>query len=93
MMQQTRGYNMSKKQLMEWIDQCSFMLDDLLLYLDTHPRDEEALSYFNHFHNLRQEALNEYVRKYEPLTLDSMDSCQDQWNWVYGKWPWEGGKC
>lgn len=93
MMQQNRGYNMNQKQLLAWIDQCSFALDDVLLYLDTHPHDQEALSYFEHFHKLRNEALSEYAHKYGPLTLDSAASCQDKWEWVYGKWPWEGGNC
>ena len=27
-----------------------FVLVDLSLYLDTHPFDQEAMEYFNHFH-------------------------------------------
>lgn len=82
-----------QKQLMNWIDQISFVLDDTLLYLDTHPHDQEALAYFQHFHKMRKEAIEEYGRKYSPLTLDSITSSQDKWEWVYGKWPWEGGDC
>lgn len=83
----------NQQQLMDWINQCSFVLNDVLLYLDTHPCDQEAMNYFQHFHQMRLEALEEYARKYTPLTLDSISSCQDQWEWVYGKWPWEGGNC
>lgn len=93
MMQQNRGYHMNQKQLLNWIDQVSFVLDDTQLYLDTHPYDQEALSYFNHFQRLRKESMAEYARQYGPLTIDSIDSCQDKWEWVYGKWPWEGGNC
>lgn len=83
----------NQQQLMDLINQCSFALNDVLLFLDTHPCDQEALSYFQHFHQIRLDALAEYARKYTPLTLDSISSCQDQWEWVYGKWPWEGGSC
>ena len=35
--------NRSGKQLLNRINQVSFAVDDLLLYLDTHPCDERAL--------------------------------------------------
>ena len=93
MMQYRQDGMHSQKQLADWIDQVSFMLDDTLLYLDTHSCDKEALQFFEHFHELRKEALEEYAKRFTPLTLDSMASCQEKWEWVYGKWPWEGGAC
>ena len=39
-----RRYNINNKEdLMSIITQSSFALDDIKLYLDTHPCDEEAL--------------------------------------------------
>ena len=35
---------MDQSQLLDWINQVSFVADDTALYLDTHPYDEEALS-------------------------------------------------
>lgn len=87
------NYNMNQNQLMDWINQVSFVLNDVNLYLDTHPCDMEALEYFKHFHNLRKEALKEYADRFTPLTIDSASDCQEKWEWVYGKWPWEGGHC
>lgn len=78
---------------MNWINECSFVVYDTLLFLDTHPCDQEALAYFEKYHAMRLEALKEYGRKYSPLTLDSISTSQEQWEWVYGKWPWEGGNC
>ena len=37
----------SKKELLQSIDQVSFAIDDLLLFLDTHPREKRALEYFS----------------------------------------------
>ncbi len=85
--------NQNQQQLMDWINQISFALNDVVLYLDTHPCDQEAMAYFQHFHKKRQEALEEYGRRFSPLTLDSISNCQDQWEWVHDKWPWEGGNC
>ena len=46
-----------KKTLMRQIDQASFAMDDVLLYLDTHPTDQEALNYYHHAAGLRREAM------------------------------------
>ena len=35
--------NMDRMQLMKEIGEASFMVNDLTLYLDTHPTDQEAL--------------------------------------------------
>ena len=43
-MQQKR---MNQKELYEWIMMLGFCAVDMMLYLDTHPDDEEALNYFN----------------------------------------------
>ena len=85
--------NMSQKQLLNWINQISFVLNDVLLYLDTHPCDQEAMDFFAHFNKMRQEALEEYAENYSPLTLDSAEGCQKKWKWAADKWPWEGGNC
>ena len=42
----------SQKQLLNRIDQVSFAVNDMTLYLDTHPCDEKALTYC---HELVQE--------------------------------------
>ena len=34
---------MSQKQLLQWINMVSFAVNDITLYLDTHPDEEEAL--------------------------------------------------
>ena len=39
----------SKKELLQFIDQVSFAIDDLLLFLDTHPKEKSR------FHGNRKE--------------------------------------
>ena len=48
---------MNRKELMDHINQTSFAVDDVKLYLDTHPCDEEALAFFREYSRLRNEAL------------------------------------
>ena len=81
--------NMEKKHLLFYIDAVSFAALDASLYLDTHPKDTEALEYFEHFSKARRQALHEYSVRFGPLTLDTAqpDNC---WQWATQPWPWEG---
>ena len=65
---------MDQSQLLDWINQVSFVAYDTALYLDTHPYDEEALSFYNHYRTLRLKAVKMYEEKYGPLTLDGADT-------------------
>ena len=38
-----------KKELLEWINIVSFAVDDVKLFLDTHPNCTEALEFFDEF--------------------------------------------
>ena len=50
--------SMNRNQLMEHINQVSFAVDEVKLYLDTHPCDSEALAYFHEMSAHRNDALN-----------------------------------
>ena len=51
---------MEQMKLFQWINMVSFAVNDIVLYLDTHPMDQEAIAYFNHFKEVRTSALKEY---------------------------------
>ena len=64
-----------------------FMIDDLQLYLDTHPNDEKTI-----------EKLNETIKKLKPLKekfesiygpLTANENEQNRWCWIKAPWPWE----
>ena len=76
------------------INRVSFAVDDVRLFLDTHPCDANALAYFHEYSKLRNQALKEYAKYYGPLTVDTtMTSCTDRWNWINEPWPWQEGGC
>ena len=95
--------NRSGKQLLNRINQVSFAVDDLLLYLDTHPCDERALmlcrkmvkerkelSFFQDASARRIKLMNEYAEKYGPLTIDNAaKSDENSWKWMEQPFPWE----
>ena len=83
-----------KKELLNWINTVSFAVNDVQLFLDTHPCNEQALEFLRKYEGQRRKALKEYARYYGPLTIDSMDldGC-DRWNWINEPWPWQEGGC
>ncbi len=87
-----RENKMEQMKLFQWINMVSFAVNDIVLYLDTHPKDQEALAYFNHFREVRTKALKEYEKNYGPLTLDTAKADQ-MWLWSTQPMPWEGGYC
>ena len=78
--------------LLHWINVVSFAVDDAQLFLDTHPDNQAALSFFQEYSKLRKEALADYSKFYGPLTIDTANmNCRDKWTWINEPWPWEGG--
>ena len=48
--------NREKHNLLAYITQVSFAIDDTVLFLDTHPCDKDALCYYNKLKKEREEA-------------------------------------
>lgn len=80
--------NMNQKQLMNYINTVSFALDDVTLFLDTHPENQEALAFYNNLKEKRIQAVNDYTRFYGPLTRCNVNS-GNKWAWNQGPWPWQ----
>ena len=85
-----RNQNSQRLCLLQNINEVSFAVDDILLYLDTHPHDQKALSYYQEAVSCRKNLMAEYARTYGPLTVDdaSMDT-STVWNWMDQPFPWE----
>ena len=83
-----------RRDLRQWINVVSFAVDDVKLFLDTHPCNSQALAFFEECQEQRNRALKEYARYYGPLTVDAADLSQtDRWNWINEPWPWQEGGC
>jgi spore coat protein JB len=93
-----------QKNLLSQITEISFTVNDLNLYLDTHPLDENALNAFKDAMTQRKQLLQTYADHFEPLTMNCI--CPDSNNktkshtkypdqrhftWSDGPLPWEGG--
>lgn len=67
----------------------SFAIDDIKLYLDTHPDDKKALAYYNKYCHLQEQTMAQYVERFGPINVMQVES-DDRWTWVDTPWPWEG---
>ena len=65
-----------------------FTLVELNEYLDTHPRDRQAMEYFNHYARIKAQMSKEFSARYFPLTAEQSTDTRD-WNWVLSPMPWE----
>lgn len=77
-----------REKLFRFITEVGFAIDDILLYLDTHPCDKQAMEYYDSYRKLYTQAAAEYSKNYGPLTVDDVNSC-NYWAWVKDPWPWE----
>ena len=64
-------------------------LHDLVLFLDTHPENQDALRYYQAVRDMRNQAIAAYESQFGPLRYADVTS--SSWDWVTEKWPWEGG--
>lgn len=77
------------------IQQTSFVVDDLRLYLDTHPEDQEGLKLLKSMLKRRKTLLKEFALQFYPLTVDCMNDIYEEnpesacYCWPEGKIPWE----
>ena len=77
--------------LLQKMNETSFLLDDLRLYLDTHPDDAQALEFYHKHLAMRQQAMEEYSKQYGTLVRTQPHSTE-HWDWVDNPWPWEKGE-
>lgn len=82
--------NGEKMTLLRKIQVVDFALQEVNLFLDTHPRNKKALTYYEMYRKLRHELHREYTEKFGPLTRDDVTSTEN-WTWIDDPWPWEKG--
>ena len=72
------------------INKLSFALQDIRLYLDINPNDQNMIKLFNDYQQKQENATEEYERKYGPILSDTK-SQDNIFSWEEYSWPWEMG--
>ena len=77
------------------IQKVGFFCDDLRLYLDTHPEDQQALSMFKDILKQKKTLMKKFALAHYPLTVDCIadiyveNPASDCYCWKEGPIPWE----
>ncbi|MCD7756087.1 MAG: spore coat protein CotJB [Firmicutes bacterium] len=66
----------------------AFAIQELALYLDTHPEDQEALTLYRNYQTMYHKGMMEYTQRYGPLTHTAPSNAKS-YNWLDDPWPWE----
>ncbi len=78
----------NRSALMRKIMEIDFALNEMVLFLDTHPCDKQALSLYHKYAEKSRELKAMYNENFGPI-MSSDNLSQDNWDWVHGPWPWE----
>ncbi|NMA02985.1 MAG: spore coat protein CotJB [Clostridia bacterium] len=80
-----------RKGLIKEIQEISFALVELNLFLDNHPTDTRALADFRRLSRELKNAKEKYESQYGPLLNFGYGENQSTtyWQWVDEPWPWE----
>lgn len=65
-----------------------FVTQELSLYLDTHPDDQEAFETWKAFTKLAREGRERYIAQCGPVVREETDQFSS-WVWPDNPWPWD----
>ncbi len=82
--------NNEEAELLLNIDQLTFSIHDLRLYLDINPNDSRIIDLYNKYQIMLKKALNDYEGKYGPIDWWSL-SKNNAFSWEAYSFPWEEG--
>lgn len=77
-----------REEMLQQIRCYDFAINELTLYLDTHPDDDKALCLHRKYCKEAKELKDKYQKVYGPLTINY--PC-NKWRWIEEPWPWERG--
>ena len=66
----------------------AFAVNELALYLDTHPEDTEALELYRAYQKLLHDGSMEFSQDTMPLN-HATPVTKKRYNWIDDPWPWE----
>ena len=78
----------TRESLMKKIMEYNFTINELALYLDTHPQDQRAICMHKEYRKKAKDVADRYQKVYGPLTINY--PC-NKWRWLEQPWPWERG--
>ena len=78
----------ARREMLQEIRCLEFAINELALYLDTHPDDQKALCLHRKYCKEVKDLKDKYQKVFGPLTINY--PC-NKWRWLEEPWPWERG--
>lgn len=88
-MQEQSLQTMERAELLRHVQECSFMMLDLALYLDTHPTDMQALTLFQQHRDMYRQYADAYAARFGALRKDQIGDAEGWAAWSNTPFPWE----
>ena len=79
---------MKRKQLLRQIQEYEFAVNELTLYLDSHPNDSKAIEKHDAWAKDLEILKLTYTKEFGPLTACD-GTKHGSWDWIDSPWPWE----
>lgn len=79
---------MTREEALRKVQIYDFALMDTGLFLDTHPTNRTALTFYDETRKMYLEAVEVFEEQFGPLTAEDTD-VTNGWAWVETPWPWE----
>lgn len=85
-----------REEMMKQIQEVSFFVDDMRLFMDMHPENQNGLELLKTAVKDRKELLKKFAFQFYPLTMDCMadiyqeNPASECYCWDKGPVPWEG---
>lgn len=79
-----------RDELLLKIQELTFAMKDINLYLDIYPKDTSLLEIYKKYSDSLNELKREYERNYGPLCASDVKS-STEWTWINNPWPWNNG--
>lgn len=76
-----------RERLLRRLSSYDFAVNELHIYLDTHPDDISAGNALEYYEKKGNILRKEYEEKFGPLT--SMNESGNRWAWISDPWPWD----
>jgi spore coat protein JB len=71
------------------LQEVDFVLVELTLYLDTHPRDTQAIQQYNQCAQKRMHLAGRFEQHFGPLKSFGQSFTRQPWQWIDTPWPWQ----
>ena len=71
-----------REKLLNRVRMYDFALDDVIEYLDGHPKNTAALAYYSEMRTAFDKAAAEYEDAFGPLTAREVDTRPGFWRWI-----------